>query len=102
MNYLGDAADRIMGRVEFRSNTPTRCALQGHGEDDIDHHNDGEYSYISGLSATGTTNLLATRTGANQGGERRHPGQLQCGGPNPRLGQGEIPNKVDQNKNADV
>ena len=77
MNYLGNAADRVMGRVGFRNNTPTRRASQGHGGDDVDDHNDDEYSYVSGLSAPGTTNLLATRTGANQGGERGHPGQLQ-------------------------
>ena len=74
MNYLGNAADRVMGRVGFRNNTPTRRALQGQGGDDINDHNDDEYSYVSGLSAPGTTNLLATRTGANQGGEWGHPG----------------------------
>ena len=89
MNYLGNAADRVMGRVGFRNNTPTQRPLQGQGGDNVDDHNDDEYSYVSGLSAPGTTNLLATRTGANQRGEWGHPGQLQ---------QGE----VDQNDNADV
>ena len=102
MNYLGNAADRVMGRVGFRNNTPTQRALQGQGGDNVDNNNDDKYSYVSGLSAPGTTNLLAARTGANQRGEWGHPGQLQRGGPNPQRGQGGIPNKVDSNDNADV
>ena len=102
MNYLGNAADCVMGRVGFRNNTPTRHALQGQGGDNVDDHNDDEYSYVSRLSAPGTTNLLATRTGANQRGEWGHPGQLQRGGPNPQREQGGIPNEVDSNDNADV
>ena len=96
MNYLGNAADRVMGRVGFRNNTPTRRASQGHGGDDVDDHNNDEYSYVSGLSAPGTTNLLATRTGANQGGERRHPGQLQRGGQTPDGDKGKSPTRSTQ------
>jgi hypothetical protein len=76
-----------MGRVGFRNNTPPRRASQGQGGDNVDDNNGDEYSYVSGLSTPGTTNLLATRTGANQRGEWGHLGQLQRGGPNPQQGQ---------------
>ena len=51
MNYLGNATNRVMGRVGFRNNTPTQRASQGHrGGDDVDNHNNDEYSY--GVVAT--------------------------------------------------
>ncbi len=102
MNYLGTADDRVMGRVGFRNNTPKLRASQGQGRDNVEDNNDEEYSYVSRLSTPGTTNLLATRTGAKQRGEWGRPGQLQRGGPNPQRGQGGIPNEVDSNNNADI
>ena len=78
MNYLGEAAERIIGRVGFRGNPQARRELQGQQGEEVDDPIDN-YSYNSGLSAPGTTNLLAAGTGANPRGGRENQGQTQLG-----------------------
>ena len=71
MNYLGEAAYRITGRVGFRGNPQARRKLQGQQGEEVDDPIDN-YSYNSGLSAPGTTNLLAAWDRRKpKGGERK-------------------------------
>ena len=101
MNYLGEATKRVIGRVGFRGNPQARREPQGQRGEGVDDPIDN-YSYNSGLSAPGTTNLLAAGTGANQRGGRENQGQNQLGRDNPPRGLGNIPAEIDHNEDADI
>jgi hypothetical protein len=96
MNYLGVAAERVIGRVGFRGNPQARREPQGQRGEGVDNSID-TYSYNSGLSAPGTTHLLAAGTGANQRGGGENQGQNQLGRDKPRRGLGNIPGEIDRN-----
>ena len=101
MNYLGKAAERVIERVGFRGNPQTRSKLQGQRGERVDDPID-IYSYNSGLYAPGTTNLLAAGTGVNQRGWGENQGQNQLGRDNTQRGSGNIPDKTDHNKDANI
>ena len=90
MNYLGEAADCIIGRVGFRGNPQAQRKLQGQQGEEVDDPIDN-YSYNSGLSAPGTTNLLAAWDRRKpKGGERKSGSEPTWEG-QPLMGIGQHP-----------
>ena len=101
MNFLGKATERVIGRVGFRGNPQARREPQGQQGEGVDDPID-TYSYNSGLSAPGTTNLLAAGTGANQRGGRENQGQNQLGRDSPQWGSGNIPDEINRNEDTGI
>ena len=82
MNYLGEAAERIIERVGFRGNPQAQREPQGQRGEGVDDPIDN-YSYNSGLSAPGTTTLLAAGTDTNQRGGEKIMVRTNSGGTTP-------------------
>ncbi len=98
MNYPGEAAERVIGRVGFRGNPQARRMPQGQRGEGVDNPIDS-YSCNSGLSAPGTTNLLPAGPGPDQrgGGEKIRVG-TNLGGTTPDGDRATSPTRLTTTK----